>query len=424
MHPRKKSGETILLKPVELYARGFQLAYAEGKQVQNRGPAGKALGNRFPQAQLMGSRQDIFPIPLHLVHPYLDVTQEFQGVGPGPVTGPGLEVGQLGQGFDLFLFAGAIRVRQHGMEMGSAATENPSLKPCWSEPKAKISLFQGDIQDIIPTLLEEHPGGFADVIFADPPYFLSNGGITCQAGKMVKVDKGDWDKSQGPELNHQFNLTWLRLCQSALKPDGTIWVSGTHHVIHSVGYAMQQLGMKILNDITWEKPNPPPNLACKYFTHATETIIWAAKNNNSKHYFDYPLMKKINGGKQMKSIWRFTAPGKDEKEFGKHPTQKPVELIKHCLLASSQEGAVVLDPFNGAGTTGIAALMLEREYIGIEIEKEYLDLSIKRFKGQLSGAKQLSPISESWFMGIEASSVETPEKWGINGQRDDGYHYD
>ena len=151
--------------------------------------------------------------------------------------------------------------------------------------------------------------GRFDAIFADPPYFLSNGGITCHAGKMVKVDKGDWDVSRGPELNHEFNTEWLRRCQRVLKPNGTIWVTGTHHVIFSIGYALQQLGFKILNDIAWEKPNPPPNLSCRYFTHSTETILWAAKDAKSKHVFNYSAMKAVTG-KQMKTVWncwtRFT----------------------------------------------------------------------------------------------------------------------
>lgn len=241
-------------------------------------------------------------------------------------------------------------------------------------------IYKGDCQDILAELVELHPDGLVDMIFADPPYFLSNGGITCQAGKMVKVDKGDWDKSRGHELNHEFNLIWLKLCQRLLKPNGTIWVSGTQHVIHSVGFAMQQIGMKVLNDITWEKPNPPPNLACRYFTHATETIIWASKNSKSKHFFNYDLMKESNGGKQMKSVWRFTAPGKGEKRNGKHPTQKPIDLLKRCILASTREGDLILDPFNGSGTTGLAALMLNRNYLGIEIAEEYIQLTKKRIQ--------------------------------------------
>lgn len=164
-------------------------------------------------------------------------------------------------------------------------------------------LYHGDCLEVMDILHAKHPGGVFDMIFADPPYFLSNGGITCHAGKMVKVDKGAWDKSRGPELNHEFNTEWLRRCQALLKPNGTLWVSGTHHVIFSVGYAMQQLGMKLLNQVTWQKPNPPPNLACRYFTHSTETILWAAKNEKSKHVFHYQDMRRDNGGKQMKDVW-------------------------------------------------------------------------------------------------------------------------
>ncbi|MGA2028787.1 MAG: site-specific DNA-methyltransferase, partial [Verrucomicrobiota bacterium] len=234
-------------------------------------------------------------------------------------------------------------------------------------------LYHGNCLELLDAIAAKYPEGRFDAIFADPPYFLSNGGITCHAGKMVKVDKGDWDVSRGAELNHEFNTEWLARCQRVLKPNGTIWVSGTHHVIFSIGYAMQQLGYKILNDIAWEKPNPPPNLSCRYFTHSTETILWAAKNEKSKHVFNYQDMRKVTG-KQMKTVWRkeefsegralrdpnqldgqaprdanisdesgtrvthpsdiwtMTAPGGEEKEHGKHPTQKPVALIERCLL--------------------------------------------------------------------------------------------
>ncbi|MFP3257436.1 MAG: site-specific DNA-methyltransferase, partial [Candidatus Nanopusillus acidilobi] len=187
-----------------------------------------------------------------------------------------------------------------------------------------------------------------------------------------------WDKPSDINTIHKFNLEWLSRCQKLLKKDGTIWVSGTSHNIYSIGFAMQQLGMKILNDITWEKPNPPPNLSCRYFTHSTETIIWASKNKNSKHRFNYEEMKKSNNGKQMKSVWTISAPKKDEKKFGKHPTQKPIELLERIILASTIESDLIFDPFSGSSTTGLAAIKLNRLFVGCETEDEYIQLSIKR----------------------------------------------
>jgi site-specific DNA-methyltransferase (adenine-specific) len=223
----------------------------------------------------------------------------------------------------------------------------PLPTPAFDDPKHHLRIYQCDCLDILAQI----PPSSVDLIFADPPYFLSNGGITCHAGKMVSVNKGSWDVSQGPDANHAFNKSWLAACQRVLKPNGAIWVSGTAHVIHSVGFAMQQLGFKLLNDISWVKPNPPPNLSCRYFTHATETIIWAAKDKKSRHTFNYKLMKETNRGKQMKSVWEIKPPETWEKKFGKHPTQKPVALLERILLASSNEGDVVLDPFQGGGTT-------------------------------------------------------------------------
>ncbi len=250
-----------------------------------------------------------------------------------------------------------------------------------------IWLYHANCLEFMDILIDKFPDGKFDMVFADPPYFLSNGGITCHAGKMVKVDKGEWDKSKGPEFNHEFNVAWLSRCQKLLKSNGTIWVSGTHHIIHSIGFAMQQLQMKILNDITWQKPNPPPNLSCRYFTHSTETIIWAAKNDKSKHLFNYKLIRDMNEGKQMKSVWTFSAPNGSEKEFGKHPTQKPISLLERIILASTNEGDVILDPFSGSSTTGVAAIKLKRKFVGIEIEPEYLKISIKRLKKTIRDRK-------------------------------------
>ena len=251
--------------------------------------------------------------------------------------------------------------------------------PAFEDPKHHLKIFQGDCLD----LLAKIPESSVDLVFADPPYFLSNGGITCHAGKMVSVNKGDWDKSKGADGNHEFNRAWLAACQRVLKPNGSIWVSGTSHVIHSVGFAMQQLGFKLLNDISWVKPNPPPNLSCRYFTHATETIIWAARDKKSRHTFNYKLMKEINRGKQMKSVWEIYPPESWEKKFGKHPTQKPVALLDRILLASSNEGDLVLDPFLGGGTTLLAAFRLRRHALGCELSLDYINLSIRRICSNL-----------------------------------------
>ncbi len=253
-------------------------------------------------------------------------------------------------------------------------------KPYFEDVKHNIALFKGDCFDILPNL----PENSIDMIFADSPYFLSNGGITCHAGKMVSVNKGKWDVSKGVEENYIFTQRWLRECQRVLAPNGTIWVSGTSHIIYTVGSVMQSLGYKILNDIAWFKVNPPPNLSCRYFTHSTETILWAAKNKNSRHYFNYELMRKMNNNKQMLSFWSIKAPGPLEKIYGKHPTQKPTELLNRIVLASTRPGDIVLDPFSGSGTTGIAAIKEGRQYIGVELEKDYLDVSIRRLKDEFN----------------------------------------
>jgi site-specific DNA-methyltransferase (adenine-specific) len=253
-----------------------------------------------------------------------------------------------------------------------------AIEPFFADDARGLWLFQGNSLAVLDAIAERHPHGLFDMIFADPPYFLSNGGITCHAGKMVKVDKGEWDKSRGPELNHEFNTEWLKRCQRVLKPNGTLWVTGTLHVIFSVGYAMQQLGFKILNDIAWEKPNPPPNLSCRYFTHSTETLLWAAKNEKSRHVFNYADMRRANGGKQMKTVWRMYSPTGIEKRFGKHPTQKPLALVERCLLASTAEGALVLDPFLGNGTTAVACRAAHRRCVGIELEEKFLRQALLR----------------------------------------------
>lgn len=264
--------------------------------------------------------------------------------------------------------------------VGPTDPAKPLPTPAFRDDSNGLWFFQGDCLGLLDAIAGKYPEGLFDMIFADPPYFVSNGGITCHAGKMVKVDKGEWDKSRGLEANHEFNVEWLRRCQRVLKPNGTIWVTGTLHAIFSVGYAMQQLGFKLLNEIAWEKPNPPPNLSCRYFTHSTETVLWAARNNKSRHCFNYKLMREQNGGKQMKTVWKIPAPTGGEKRFGKHPTQKPAALVERCILAATEQGAVVLDPFLGSGTTAVAALRTNRRCVGVEMDRSFLDLAVQRVK--------------------------------------------
>lgn len=218
-----------------------------------------------------------------------------------------------------------------------------------------------------------------DMIFADPPYFLSGDGITCSGGKMVSVKKGNWDEKVSIKEKHLFNKKWIRLCKEVLKDNGTIWISGTMHNIYSIGMALEEEGFKIINNITWKKLNPPPNISCRAFVHSTETILWAMKDDKKfKHKFNYKLMRELNGNKQMKDVWETSLTKSSEKKCGKHPTQKPIELLEKIILSSTDENDLILDPFNGSGTTGIVANRLNRKYIGIEQEKEYLDLTIRR----------------------------------------------
>ena len=243
-----------------------------------------------------------------------------------------------------------------------------------------------------------------DAIFADPPYFLSNGGISVQSGKQVCVDKGDWDKGGTPEYIYEFNRNWLSLCRSKLKDDGTIWISGTHHNIHVVMRCLQELGYKVLNTITWQKTDPPPNLSCKYFNFSTELIIWARKHEKKTHKFNYETMKQLNGGTQMTDVWRIPAVGRWEKNQGKHPTQKTLRLLYRIILASTNEGDTILDPFSGSGTTGIAANLLGRKYIGIEQDKKFCELSLSR-RAALEDPEERKKLSDKMRENPQETTV-------------------
>lgn len=282
---------------------------------------------------------------------------------------------------------------------GSAArkVQAPALRESEFARGDAWRLHQGDSLQLLAQLDEQS----VDCIFADPPYFLSNGGFTCKSGKRAAVGKGGWDVSRGIEEDHAFTMAWLEACQRVLKPTGTLWVSGTQHVIFNAGFAMQRLGYKLLNTITWYKPNASPNLSCRYFTHSTELLIWASPKPAPKlqHTFNYASMKAENGGKQMRDVWNLprtgeeeaqadgegrlwsmTAPKPGEKTHGSHPTQKPIALLERILEASTDEDAVVLDPFNGSGTTGVAAVKMGRRYLGFDLNPEYLALTQRRIE--------------------------------------------
>lgn len=241
-------------------------------------------------------------------------------------------------------------------------------------------------------ILQNIPENTFDMIFADPPYMLSNGGITCQNGKIASVNKGKWDESLGIEANFDFHKNWLAACKRVLKRNGSLWVSGTYHSIYSCGFAMQLLGYHILNDIAWFKPNASPNMSCRYFTASHETLIWARKDKKVPHTFNYNIMK--NGdfssdfikkpNTQMRSVWAIGTPNANEKTFGKHPTQKPLALLERIILASTNEGDLILDPFMGSGTTGVAALKYNRKFIGIEKEKEFIEIAEQRLQNCLN----------------------------------------
>jgi len=247
------------------------------------------------------------------------------------------------------------------------------IVPYYKSANKDFTLLQGNCIELLNSFEFEF-----DMIFADPPYHLSNGGISIQSGKIVSVNKGSWDKSNGYEADYQFDKLWISACRRKLRKDGTIWICGTYHNIFSVARCLTELGFKILNCITWEKTNPPPNLSCRYFTYSAEYIIWARKEQRVPHYFNYDLMKSVNGGTQMRDVWRLPAISRWEKSCGKHPTQKPLCVLSRVIQSSTKPGSWILDPFAGGGTTGIAASLLGRRFLGIDIEDKFLELSKAR----------------------------------------------
>lgn len=263
------------------------------------------------------------------------------------------------------------------------------ITPYYKSLDRNFTLVKGDCIE----LLNKFEFKF-DMIFADPPYHLSNNGFSVQSGKKVSVNKGVWDKSQGYEKDYLFDREWISACRNKLKDDGTIWISGTYHNIFSIARCLTELDFKILNCVTWVKTNPPPNLSCRYFTHSAEYILWARKNSKNPHFFNYELMREINGGTQMRDVWNLPSIAKWEKSCGKHPTQKPLCVLSRIIQASTKEEAWILDPFTGSSTTGIAANLLGRRFLGIDINDEFLQISKARKEEINSIVKQKEYISK------------------------------
>lgn len=285
--------------------------------------------------------------------------------------------------------------------------------PYFRSADRTFTLLHGDCVE----LLRQFSFKF-DMIFADPPYFLSNGGISVQSGKVVCVDKGEWDKGGTPGSMNAFNRAWIGECREKLKDNGTIWVSGTYHNIFSIANLLTEYGFKILNVVTWAKTNPPPNISCRYFTHSTEFIVWARKSAKAPHLFNYATMKQINEGKQMTDVWPLPAIARWEKSCGKHPTQKPLSVLSRIIMASTSSGAWILDPFTGSSTTGIAANLLGRRFLGIDKEEEYLILSRNR-KLEIEQASNFSLFRKKIKdIALLDGERPTPVREG------DGYGYD
>lgn len=285
------------------------------------------------------------------------------------------------------------------------------LQSYYKSPNRDFTLLFGDTFELLPKF-DFH----FDMIFADPPYFLSNGGISIQSGKIVSVNKGMWDKSKGFDADNDFHRRWIQLCRDKLKDNGTIWISGTYHNIFSVAQALTELSFKILNVITWEKTNPPPNVSCRYFTYSTEFIIWARKHSKVPHFYNYKLMKAINGGKQMRDVWTLPAIARWEKSCGKHPTQKPLALLTRIILASTQENAWILDPFAGSSTTGIAASLVGRRFLGIEKEIAFVEMSKQRREELENPSVRMnyrSKLSDLSFLTGKSLSNQVDESAGF-----------
>ena len=247
------------------------------------------------------------------------------------------------------------------------------MEPFYQTGNKEFVLYHGDTMELIGNICKQ-----VDMIFADPPYFLSKNISTRINGTWKTFEKGEWDRVRSQDDINAFNRKWLSECRNVLKEDGTIFVSGTYHNIFSVATCMVELVYKILNIIVWQKSDAKPTLSRNYFNFTTEYIVWARKNEKISHFFNCDLMEQLNGGVRMSDVWRIPFLSSWELKCGKHPTQKPLRLLNRIILASTHEGDTILDPFAGSCTTGIAANLLGRNFIGIDQDADYLMYGIRR----------------------------------------------
>jgi len=291
--------------------------------------------------------------------------------------------------------------RDHKEGEPAEASGEPPLR---NEFRNKI--LQGDCVEALKSV----PDGTVDVVFADPPYNLQLGGDLLRPNN-TKVDgvDNDWDRFDGFKTYDEFARGWLSEARRVLKPDGTLWVIGSYHNIFRVGTVLQDLGFWILNDVIWRKSNPMPNFRGRRFTNAHETLIWAARDKDSKYRFNYDSMKALNDDLQMRSDWYLplcTGPER-LKENGKkaHPTQKPESLLHRVVMASSEVGDLVLDPFFGTGTTGAVAKRLGRDFLGVERDADYVALALDRLA-------KVRKVADSQFLDSPAKREQPRVPFG------------
>ena len=235
-------------------------------------------------------------------------------------------------------------------------------------------LYRGDSLSLITTLEDNS----VDVVFADPPYFLSSGRRMDIAGRKVNFEKGAWDRCRTTEDIDSFNESWINAVATKMKEDATIWISGTFHNIFSVERILVNHHFKIINIISWQKSNPHDIVDGQHLTFSTEFLVWARKSYHGRHFYNHDLMVAQNGGKPLTDVWKLPTPSTWERKHGSHPTQKPLRLLYRIILASTRKGETILDPFAGSCTTGIAANLLGRKFIGIDQSQEFLDYGIRR----------------------------------------------